>query len=264
MLLTVPVSISISLPARACPCLPVPASACLPSPVPLALLSQGGPKGVQTVMNDQRSKGKMTSDLSSHDAAHGGKYGFEVVVTEKAEINWHLLLSLPAFLVTDHERMYTLTFWAKATANPHPRPQVTFQDEDDNYAYVDSAYVQLTSFWHQYTVNLAVPYRLRGHNIITNVMVGSYEGTYYFDDFSVKNDQFVSPPPSPPSPPPSPPPHVLMQQNLENYQKGTINSQVRPGGRVHRHQPPQAPAPTDTSMCLSLSVHAYQAQHSPA
>jgi hypothetical protein len=42
---------------------------------------------------------------------------------------------------------------------------VTFQDEDDQYAYVDSAYVQLTSFWHQYTVNLAVPYRLRGHNI---------------------------------------------------------------------------------------------------
>ena len=91
----------------------------------------------------------MTSDLSSHDAAHGGRYGYEVVVTEKAEINWHLLLSLPAFLVTDHERMYSCTFWAKATANPHPRPQVTFQDEDDNYAYVDSAYVQLTSFWHQ-------------------------------------------------------------------------------------------------------------------
>lgn len=174
----------------------------------------------------------MSADLSSHDAAHGGKYGFEVVVTEKAEINWHLLLSLPAFLVTDHERMYTFTFWAKASANPHPRPQVTFQDQDDAYAYVDSAYVQLTSFWHQYTVNLAVPYRLRGHNIVANIMVGGYVGTYYFDDFSVKNDQFVSPPPSPPSPPPSPPPHVLMQQNLENYQKGTINSQVRATRRL--------------------------------
>jgi hypothetical protein len=53
-----------------------------------------------------------------------GKYGYECTVSEAAEINWHLLLSLPAFLVTDHERMYTLTFWAKANANPHPRPQV--------------------------------------------------------------------------------------------------------------------------------------------
>ena len=92
-----------------------------------------------------------------------------------------------------------------SVSSSHPRPQVTFQDEDDSYAYVDSAYVQvrnlptlvpqsphpcpvfplrslifacvsacvqLTSFWHQYTVNLAVPYRLRGHNIVTNVMLG--------------------------------------------------------------------------------------------
>ena len=28
------------------------------------------------------------------------------------------------------------------SANPHPRPQVTFQDEDADYEYVDSAFVQ--------------------------------------------------------------------------------------------------------------------------
>ncbi|KOO23982.1 glycoside hydrolase family 10 [Chrysochromulina tobinii] len=125
----------------------------------------------------------MTADLSSTAAAHTGKYGFEITVTELFQNNWHALLSLPAFLVTDHERMYTLTFWAKGNGNPHPRPQVTFQDEDAQYAYIDSAYVQLTSFWHQYSVALAIPYRLRGHNVIANVMVGAYLGSYYFDDF---------------------------------------------------------------------------------
>ena len=68
---------------------------------------------------------------------------------------------------------------------------------------------------------------LRGHNVIANVMVGGYLGSYFFDDFQVTNNQFISPPPSPPSPPPSPPPHVLMQLSLESYQKGSINSQVR-------------------------------------
>lgn len=57
----------------------------------------------------------MSSDLSSKAAAHSGKYGFEVTVTEVFTKNWHGLLSLPAFLVTDHERMYTLTFWAKVS-----------------------------------------------------------------------------------------------------------------------------------------------------
>ena len=39
------------------------------------------------------------------------------------------MLSLPPFLVTDHQRMYTLSFWAKTDANPKPRPHVAFQDE---------------------------------------------------------------------------------------------------------------------------------------
>jgi len=207
-----------------------------PPPPPNTLLwldGEGGPAGAQTVLATGIATGKMRADLSSKAAAHAGKYGYEVMVTEVFAKNWHALLSLPAFLVTDHERMYTLTFWAKATANPHPRPQVTFQDEDAQYAYVDSAYVQLTSFWHQYSVPLAVPYRLRGHNIIANIMVGGYLGSYFFDDFQVTNKQFISPPPSPPSPPPSPPPHVLMQLSLESYQKGSINSQAWPEGEMH-------------------------------
>jgi hypothetical protein len=64
-------------------------------------------------------------------------------------------------------------------------------------------------------------------------MLGGYVGTYYFDNFVVKNDQFVSPPPSPPLPPPSPPPHVLMMQTLESYQKGQVNSQAWPEGEMH-------------------------------
>jgi len=172
------------------------------------------------------------ADLSSTDAAHEGKYGYEITVTKLFAKNWHGLLSLPAFLVTDHERAYTLTFWAKASANPHPRPQVTFQDEDNDYEYVDSEYVQLTAFWHQYTVTLAIPYKLRGHNIVANLMLGAYLGTYYFDEFKVTNDGYVSPPPSPPLPPPSPPPHVLLQLNMENYAKGTINSQTWPEGKM--------------------------------
>jgi hypothetical protein len=131
--------------------------------------------------------GAMVTDLSSTDAAHEGKYGFEATVTKTFEKNWYAMMSLPAFLVTDHERAYTMTFWAKASANPHPRPQVTFQDEDTDYEYVDSAYVQLTAFWHQYTVTLAVPYKLRGHNIVTNLMLGEYLGTYYFDEIQVRD-----------------------------------------------------------------------------
>ena len=215
-----------------------------PPPPPSTLLwldGEGGPGGVQTVLATGITTGKMTADLSSTAAAHTGKYGFEITVTELFQNNWHALLSLPAFLVTDHERMYTLTFWAKGNGNPHPRPQVTFQDEDAQYAYIDSAYVQLTSFWHQYSVALAIPYRLRGHNVIANVMVGAYLGSYYFDDFQVTNNQFISPPPSPPLPPPSPPPHVLMQLSLESFQKGTINSQVR--ARLTRASSLPRPAP---------------------
>ena len=70
-----------------------------PSPPPppnylLWLDGEGGPKGVQTVTASGITKGKLTSDLSSHDAAQSGTYGFEATVTEASEINWHLLLSL--------------------------------------------------------------------------------------------------------------------------------------------------------------------------
>ena len=65
------------------------------------------------------SKGKLTADLSSHDAAHEGSYGFEATVTEAFAINWHGLLSLPAFLVTDHERMCA----ALLTAPTRPPPR---------------------------------------------------------------------------------------------------------------------------------------------
>ena len=40
-------------------------------------------------------------------------------------------------------RQYTLSFWAKATGNPKPRPHVTFQDEDADYAWIDGEYVQV-------------------------------------------------------------------------------------------------------------------------
>ena len=80
--------------------------------------------------------------------------------------------------VTDHERKYTLSFWAKASGNPKPRPHVTFQDEDEDYAYISGEHVQLSSFWHQYEVPLVVPYRLRGHNVVTNLMVRACAPTY--------------------------------------------------------------------------------------
>ena len=46
--------------------------------------------------------------------------------------------------------------------------------------------MQLSAFWHQYHVNLVVPYKLRGHNVVTNIMVGGYAGVYYFDEFQVR------------------------------------------------------------------------------
>jgi len=153
-------------------------------------------------------------------------------VTKTYEQDYHGMLSLPAFLVTDHERLYTTCFWAKATGNPKPRPHITFQDEDSDYAYIDGEYVQLSAFWHKYCINLVVPYKLRGHNVVCNIMVGSYLGKYYFDEFQVTNALFVSPPPSPPSPPPSPPPNVLLQFNFESYDKGTVNSQAWPEGEM--------------------------------
>ena len=59
------------------------------------------------------------------------------------------MLSLPAFLVTDHERLYTLAFWAKATGGPEgapkPRPHVTFQDEDADYAWISGEHVQVSA-----------------------------------------------------------------------------------------------------------------------
>ena len=72
-------------------------------------------------------------------------------------------MGLPAFLVTDHERVYRLSFWAKATGNPKPRPHITFQDEDNNYEYIYGDFVQLSAFWHQYHVDLVVPFKLRGY-----------------------------------------------------------------------------------------------------
>ena len=71
--------------------------------------------------------GELTADLSSTNAAHDSVYGFEVSVTKTFEEDYFGMLSLPAFLVTDHERVYAFTFWAKATGNPKPRPHVTFQ-----------------------------------------------------------------------------------------------------------------------------------------
>ena len=55
-------------------------------------------------------------------------------------------------------------------------------------------------------------------------------GVYCFDDFKVTDATFVSPPPAPPAPPPSPPPNVLLQINLEEYQRGSVNSQAWPAG----------------------------------
>ena len=111
------------------------------------------------------------------------------------------------------------------------------------------------SAWHQYHVNLVVPYKLRGHNVVTNIMVGGYAGVYYFDEFQVRggalrrnsgairnsltrppspqvvNKAFVSPPPSPPSPPPSPPPNVLLQLNLESTRRGRSTRRRGPRAR---------------------------------
>ena len=102
-----------------------------PSPPPppnflLWLDAEGGPKGVQTVVK-AGAVGELTADLSSTNAAHDSVYGFEVSVTKTFEEYYFGMLSLPAFLVTDHERVYAFTFWAKATGNPKPRPHVTFQ-----------------------------------------------------------------------------------------------------------------------------------------
>ena len=80
-------------------------------------------------------------------------------------------------------------------------PHITLQDEDNNYEYIYGDFVQLSAFWHQYHVDLVVPFKLRGyispastlhlpcisprHNVITNFMVGGFEGVYYFDDIQV-------------------------------------------------------------------------------
>ena len=52
-----------------------------PPPPPSFLMwldAEGGPKGVQTVIAQGITQGKLTSDLSSTEAAHEGTYGFEV------------------------------------------------------------------------------------------------------------------------------------------------------------------------------------------
>jgi len=100
------------------------------------------------------------------------------------------------------------------------------QDEDDNYAYIWGDYITLSSLWHRYEVQLVVPKELRAHNVVANIMVGSYAGQYFFDDISVSNSEYVMPPPFPPSPPPSPPPGVLLHYDAEEYALGLVNSQV--------------------------------------
>ena len=52
--------------------------------------------------------------------------------------------------------------------------------------------MQLSAFWHQYHVNLVVPYKLRGHNVVTNIMVGGYAGVYYFDEFQVRGGAILA------------------------------------------------------------------------
>ena len=123
-----------------------------PSPPPppnflLWLDGEGGPKGVQTVVKQGVAVGKLGSaDLSSTNANHAGSYGFEVTIAEVFEKDYYAMLSLPAFLVTDHERLYQFAFWAKATGGPagaaKPRPHVTFQDEDNDYAWISGEHVK--------------------------------------------------------------------------------------------------------------------------
>ena len=205
-----------------------------PPPPPSFLLwldGESGPGGVQKIVREG-VEGGMTADLSSMNAAYKGKYGYELIVTETFEQDFYAFMGLPAFLVTDHERVYRLSFWAKATGNPKPRPHITFQDEDNNYEYIYGDFVQLSAFWHQYHIDLVVPFKLRGHNVITNFMVGGFAGVYYLDDIQVVNAGFVAPPPASPAPPPSPPPNVLLQLDLENYEKGSITFQAWPEGEM--------------------------------
>ena len=55
---------------------------------------------------------------------------------------------------------YTLSFWAKATGNPKPRPHVTFQDEDADYAWIDGEYVQVREAASTSTTSCSPPARL--------------------------------------------------------------------------------------------------------
>lgn len=90
-------------------------------------------------------------------------------------------------MTTDH--------WPLTTGRDH-LTGFALQDEDADYAWISGEYVQLSAFWHQYHVNLVVPYQLRGHNVVTNLMVGGAVGVYYFDDFEVTDcaaSSFVRP-----------------------------------------------------------------------
>ena len=67
-----------------------------PSPPPppnylLWLDGEGGPKGVQTVVASGITKGKLTSDLSSHEAAQSGRYGFECTRFLGDAVRWRAL-----------------------------------------------------------------------------------------------------------------------------------------------------------------------------
>ena len=78
-----------------------------PPPPPYYLMwldAEGGPKGAQTVVK-AGAAGELTADLSSTAAAHEGTYGFEVSVAKTFDEDYYGMLSLPAFLVTDHERL---------------------------------------------------------------------------------------------------------------------------------------------------------------
>ena len=213
-----------------------------PPPPPSYLLwldGEGGPKGIQVVQKPGVA-GALSADLSSPRAAHAGVYGFEVTVARAFDEAFFGMLSLPAFFVADDERLYTLSFWARATGAPPPRVQVAFQDEDDGYAWIDGEHVQLRDAWHEHRISLAVSNARLGHNVVTNLMLGSGVGEYFFDDFTVSNKELVTPPPAPPAPPPAPPPNVLMQYTFEAYERGSINSQAWPEGDMQVEV--QAPA----------------------
>ena len=97
-------------------------------------------------------------------------------------------------------------------------PVVAFFDAAAGFERRHAVHITLGHEWHQYTVPLVVdPHRL-GHQIVTTISVGDHVGMYSFDDFTVSNEELVSPPPPAPVHAPSPPaqpPNVLLYIDLE-------------------------------------------------